>query len=99
MKKLKLEKFELTASYGPPERGWETVYIRRDEKEIDGIFYENHLAAGGYWLNSDDLDHLLELWKLLLRPGDELVVKSTKDRGSARGTPDCIWKLKLVESN
>ena len=85
--------------------GWEDIVVERprarakENKSHRFLKYSNKMARIGFWLSDEDLKHLVALWEPFLEPGDEIVVKSTKDRGRTghRGSPDCTWSVKVVE--
>lgn len=88
---LRLKREGNTVAYGPRENGpeaWEIVTVEFGQGErpfpvevLGNLFYENKMAKHGAWLTTREVAALLQVWAKFLRPGDQLVVRSYKDRG------------------
>jgi hypothetical protein len=110
--RLRLDTVENTRAWGSYMQGWELVTVKAGPTErpfpasiLGSLRYENTMARHGYYLSTQDVAKLLQVWAPFLRPGDELVVRSWKDRGTIPlDTPlekvhsgaDLVWGYKIV---
>lgn len=99
-------------SFGDTTIGWEFIVLLKSTGETE--LFENKLASLGYWVNDNEVSQILDFLlttnptfketnKNLFEIGDEIIIKSYKNRGyldfyklkeENKITPDCtrgIW--------